>query len=87
MADSHHKSDARLRKSKTCTERYITVNTIHYAYRLKDQLPSSGDRKVPWIQMRGHWLERAGFCINTPVKVRVMDGCLVLTTAVEATSE
>ena len=27
-----------------------------------------------------HWLQQAGFEINTPVKVKVMDGCLVLTT-------
>ncbi|WP_371877078.1 SymE family type I addiction module toxin [Microbulbifer sp. 2205BS26-8] len=29
--------------------------------------------------MRGHWLERAGFVVDTPIKVRVMEGCLVLT--------
>ena len=30
--------------------------------------------------MKGHWLRQAGFEIDTPIKVRVMDGCLVLTT-------
>jgi toxic protein SymE len=34
---------------------------------------------VPWIQLKGYWLNHAGFQINTPVKVRVMEGCLVLT--------
>jgi uncharacterized protein (DUF433 family) len=34
---------------------------------------------VPWIQIKGYWLQQAGFEINTPVKVRVMKGCLVLT--------
>jgi hypothetical protein len=29
--------------------------------------------------MKGHWLDQAGFTINTPVTVRVMEGCLVLT--------
>ncbi|MBL1275077.1 MAG: type I toxin-antitoxin system SymE family toxin [Ectothiorhodospiraceae bacterium] len=29
--------------------------------------------------MKGHWLQQAGFEINTPVKVRVMEGCLVIT--------
>jgi hypothetical protein len=29
--------------------------------------------------MKGHWLDQAGFAIDTPVTVRVMDGCLVLT--------
>ncbi|MES9904931.1 MAG: SymE family type I addiction module toxin [Sedimenticola sp.] len=29
----------------------------------------------------GQWLERAGFSIDTPITVRVMEGCLVLTHA------
>jgi hypothetical protein len=29
--------------------------------------------------MRGDWLAAAGFDIKTPVRVRVMEGCLVLT--------
>ncbi len=80
MANDDCKLGARLAKSRTCQERYVKVNTIHYGYRLKTQSPSSGDRPVPWLQLRGHWLRQAGFEINTPVKIRVMDGCLVLTT-------
>jgi toxic protein SymE len=30
--------------------------------------------------MKGHWLDQAGFSIDTPVTARVMEGCLVLTT-------
>ncbi|MEW8646583.1 MAG: SymE family type I addiction module toxin [Candidatus Thiodiazotropha endolucinida] len=33
---------------------------------------------MPCIQLKGHWLNYAGSQINTPVKVRVMEGCLVL---------
>lgn len=80
MAESNSKSGTRLRKSKICEQRYIKVNAIHYEYRTKEQPPNSGDRSVPWIQMKGHWLQEAGFDIDTPVTVRVMDGCLVLTT-------
>ncbi|PUA29170.1 MAG: hypothetical protein B0W54_00755 [Cellvibrio sp. 79] len=29
--------------------------------------------------MKGHWLEQAGFNIDSPVTIRVMQGCLVLT--------
>lgn len=36
-------------------------------------------RNVPWLQMRGDWLAAAGFDIQTPVRVRVMPGCLVVT--------
>ncbi|WP_366523460.1 SymE family type I addiction module toxin [uncultured Microbulbifer sp.] len=36
---------------------------------------------MPWITIRGHWLERAGFVVDTPIKVRVrvIERCLVLT--------
>ena len=33
----------------------------------------------PWLRIRGRWLERAGFTDQTRVRVRVMDGCLVIT--------
>ena len=36
-------------------------------------------RPVPWVQLKGYWLEAAGFTIDAPIKVRVMEGCLVLT--------
>ena len=40
---------------------------------------------MPWINLQGHWLQHAGFAIDTPVKVRVMHGCLVLTTQTPVT--
>jgi hypothetical protein len=36
--------------------------------------------------MKGHWLDQAGFAIDTPVTVRVMDGCLVLTAETSTSS-
>jgi toxic protein SymE len=41
--------------------------------------PVGAGRPVPWIHLKGHWLNQAGFEISTPVKIRVMHGCLVLT--------
>jgi len=79
MAKRNDTPGTRLAKSKSCHERHIKVTQIHYEYRTKDQSPGSGSRSVPWIQMKGHWLRQAGFEINTQIKVRVMDGCLVLT--------
>jgi len=78
MAKTKCKSGAGLTQSKTDQERHIKVNQAHYLYRLKDDLAGAG-RPVPWIQLKGHWLQRAGFAINTPLKVRVMAGCLVIT--------
>jgi hypothetical protein len=34
---------------------------------------------VPWINLQGQWLDQAGFSIHTPIKIRVMEGCLVVT--------
>lgn len=61
-------------------QRQIKVREAYYEYRTKDQSPGSGCRLVPQIQIKGHWLKQAGFNINSPVTIRVMDGCLVLTT-------
>ncbi len=72
------KSGTRLANSKVCQQRHIKVNQIHYMYQLKDDYSGAG-RPVPWIQLKGHWLRQAGFEIDTPIKIRVMDGCLVLT--------
>ena len=36
--------------------------------------------RLPWIRLRGLWLEQAGFVPRTRVRVRVMWGCLVITT-------
>jgi toxic protein SymE len=56
-----------------------TVSVPVYPLRkLKDD-PTGAGRPVPWIQLKGYWLQQAGFEINTSVKVRVMNGCLVLT--------
>jgi len=79
MANAKCKSGARLTQSKTCQERCIKVNRAYYLHRLKDD-HAGASRPIPWIQLKGYWLQQAGFGINTPVKVRVMEGCLVLTT-------
>ncbi len=78
MADSNSKSGARLTQNPIRQERHIKVNQIHYMRKLKDD-PVGAGRPVPWIQLKGQWLNQAGFKINTPVKIRVMPGCLVLT--------
>jgi toxic protein SymE len=58
------------------SERSITVGTAHYP-----GLHSCdcGDREVPYIRLRGHWLRRAGFPPNGRIRICVRDGCLVMT--------
>src|SRR5580704_10472385 len=38
----------------------------------------STDPGVPFLRLRGRWLERAGFEVNAPVRVEVSDRRLVL---------
>ena len=62
-------------KKPVCHVRRIKMGQTLYEYRRKDQ----SQARVPWLQLKGHWLERAGFEIGAPISVRVMEGCLVLT--------
>ncbi len=58
-----------------CHTRRIKMGQMFYDYRRKDR----SQARVPWLQLKGHWLDKAGFAIDVPVTVRVMEGCLVLT--------
>jgi toxic protein SymE len=35
--------------------------------------------RIPWIRLRGLWLAQAGFTPQSRIRVRVMNGCLVIT--------
>jgi hypothetical protein len=50
-------------------ERFLTV-TLY-----PDPIP-----RIPWIRLRGLWLEQAGFAPSARIRVRIMHGCLVITT-------
>lgn len=55
-------------------------------YDYKRKTVNDTQAEVPWLQLKGHWLEQAGFGIDTSVTVRVMDRCLVLTVEPDAAS-
>ena len=61
-----------------CHTRQIKIGRMVYDYQRKKHHPPQAT--VPWLQLKGHWLEQAGFTIDSPVTIRVMAGCLVLTT-------
>ena len=46
---------------------------ISYASRYPDY------RRIPAINLKGQWLDAAGFTTGTEVDVRVMNGCIILT--------
>lgn len=61
-----------------CYIRKIKTGRIMYEYRRKNQYPPQAI--VPLLQIKGHWLHKAGFTINSAVTIQVMPGRLVLTT-------
>ena len=83
MATNKHTPERRSSKSKVCQTRSLKVREGNYSRTIKDKHHAHFDQtvysSVPWINIQGLWLAQAGFLIHTPVKVRVMEGCLVLT--------
>ena len=65
-----------LAKTKT-HQRQLKVREAYHSY----QLSQNCNQRTPIgeIHLKGHWLIQAGFDIDMPVKVRVMEGCLVVT--------
>ena len=75
MTGSNFTSSYRVIESKVAQKRHIKVQTAYY----NAHIPDKPSQLVPKITLRGHWLAEAGFTIETPLVVRVMDGCLVFT--------
>ena len=67
--DTPEQRSAKIKKKPACQVRQIKVNHIH-----------ANNRRVPWIRVQGQWLQQAGFEIDTPVQIHVMDGCLIFKT-------
>jgi hypothetical protein len=67
MADRDHTPEVPTPNSNK-QERFLTV-----------QLYPEAKPKIPWIHLRGLWLQQAGFTPQSRIRVRVMNGCLVIT--------
>ena len=76
MTNEKHTSGERLPQTKN-QQRQLKVREAYHSY----QLNQSCHQRTPIgeIHLKGNWLIKAGFEIDSPVKVRVMEGCLVLT--------
>ena len=81
MAKAHSTPTRRPVVLKTCQERWLKVKRGYYERRSRRGAADAHavPRPVPWVQLKGYWLEAAGFNIDAPIRVRVMEGCLVLT--------
>nr|WP_314424696.1 endoribonuclease SymE [uncultured Erwinia sp.] len=66
MAEQHHKSGTGI----STTTRAYTVGYVR---------DSRTFEPAPAVTLKGNWLAEAGFTTGTPLDVRVMPGCLILT--------
>ena len=83
MAAHKHTPERRSSKDKGYQFRSLKVREKHYTRIVKDKhhraFAKTLHTTVPWISLQGQWLDRAGFSIRTPIKVWVLENCLVLT--------
>jgi hypothetical protein len=80
MAEKH--CTGKPRPVKIPTEKWLTIGKLYYYYTpTQDAPPGTSNRSVtvPWIQMKGRWLEKLDFTIGAKVRVQVRPGRLVLT--------
>jgi hypothetical protein len=68
MATRNHTQGATTHSCTTPQDRFLTVSLYPEA------VPHS-----PWIRLRGRWLQQAGVPPQTRIRVRVLQGCLVIT--------
>lgn len=81
MTDDHRGAgDALAAGNLEKRERYLNVNGAFLPRDRARQPPGTADTPVPWVRLRGKWLQEAGFEVDAQVRVRIMAGCLVLTT-------
>ncbi|WP_169788057.1 SymE family type I addiction module toxin [Caldimonas brevitalea] len=83
MADVNHRpGEASPSRKLLKHERYISVCATYQTYqRAGNGLHTETvETRVPWMRLSGKWLEAAGFAIRARVRIRITDGCLVLTT-------
>jgi toxic protein SymE len=68
MTERNDTPNAPAAKGDFKPDRFLTV-----------QLVPEPRPRIPWIRLRGLWLAQAGFTPQSRIRVRVMNGCLVIT--------
>jgi len=76
--DIFAKADTANRISKTVRRMTVSYVSIRH-YDRRTEKTRRYTRSAS-LRLNGHWMEEAGFTTGTPLDVRVMPGCLVITT-------
>ncbi|AVK72209.1 type I toxin-antitoxin system SymE family toxin [Cupriavidus necator] len=62
-------------EQSACTQvRTLTTGRTYFPVLPARSNGFSGLRAVPWIRLKGVWLEEAGFAVGKPVRVEVRRG-------------
>lgn len=56
--------------------RLLSITGSRYDYQLRGERPRPPE--VPYLRLRGYWLQKAGFSVGQRVKVQVGDGCITI---------
>ena len=73
--------ELRSAQEKSFPIRKLKVRKDYYEYQFRNNSRSKSYKApvpVPWLHIKGYWLNKAGFPIGTAVSVNVSDGCLVI---------
>ncbi len=62
------------------TERQLKISADYVAPGKRESIYAL-PKQIPWIQLKGLWLQQAGFEANSMIRVRIIQGCLVITAA------
>ena len=79
MADLDDTPAVRSFRARNTDERRLTVGAVPDDYRPVNTERYRVPPPLPAIKLKGKWLHQAGFSITSPIRVRVMRGCLVIT--------
>lgn len=62
------------------SRRILTIASSSYDYQCDGRWPRPP--VVPYLRLRGYWLDRAGFSAGQRVVVSVSSGCITITPAI-----
>ncbi len=74
--------EPRSAQEKLSSYRQLKVRKGYYDHHFLSKaphLPRKSHLPVPWVQIKGYWLNQAGFTIGTVLSVQVQQGRIVLT--------
>ncbi len=87
MATRNDKLESCSAKVKFPHQRQLKVRKSYYYQQYKELQPRStpSPDPVPWVNIKGYWLNQAGFTIGTQLQAKINKGRIVLT-AIPASS-